>query len=138
MLRGYEIISELKAELEKFMVDHKFTNLRDFIGTSLPYFTTHHDLVDRQKATRDAKVATSEYDDTWPQQDFSGVDTTAPVDEETDDKPQEVEVKGIEGTTSRYDVRATLEDRAAKVYVWNTRPKNLEYYTEKWNEFLAA
>ena len=27
---------------------------------------------------------------------------------------------------------------AAKVYVWNTRPKNLEYYTEKWNEFLAA
>ena len=32
----------------------------------------------------------------------------------------------------------SLEDRAAKVYVWNTRPKNLEYYTEKWNEFLAA
>ena len=32
----------------------------------------------------------------------------------------------------------SLEDRAAKVYVWNTRPKNLEYYTENWNEFLAA
>jgi len=57
MLRGYEIISELKEELSKFMVDHKFGNLRDFIGKSLPFFTTHHDLVDRQKASRDAKEA---------------------------------------------------------------------------------
>ncbi len=57
MLRGYEIISELKEELTKFMVDHQFTHLRDFIGKSLPYFSTHHDLVDRQKAARDAKEA---------------------------------------------------------------------------------
>src|SRR5688572_16463054 len=57
MLRGYEIIDELKLELTKFMTDHKFANLREFIGTSLPYFTTHHDLVDRQKAARDAKEA---------------------------------------------------------------------------------
>jgi putative spermidine/putrescine transport system substrate-binding protein len=32
----------------------------------------------------------------------------------------------------------SLEDRSQRVYVWNTRPTNLEYYTEKWNEFLAA
>lgn len=32
----------------------------------------------------------------------------------------------------------SLEDRARKVYVWNTRPDNMGYYTEKWNEFLAA
>lgn len=57
MLRGYEIISELKEELSKFMTDHKFTNLREFIGKSLPYFTSHHDLVDRQKASREAKEA---------------------------------------------------------------------------------
>jgi len=57
MLRGYEIISELKDELGKFMTDQKLTNLREFIGKSLPYFTTHHDLVDRQKAARDAKEA---------------------------------------------------------------------------------
>jgi hypothetical protein len=57
MLRGYEIIAELKDELSKFMVDHQFGNLREFIGKSLPYFTTHHDLVDRQKAVRDAKDA---------------------------------------------------------------------------------
>jgi putative spermidine/putrescine transport system substrate-binding protein len=32
----------------------------------------------------------------------------------------------------------SLADRADCVFVWNTRPKNLEYYAEKWNEFLAA
>jgi len=32
----------------------------------------------------------------------------------------------------------SLEDRAPRVYVWNTRPRNLEYVTETWNEFLAA
>ena len=57
MLRGYEIISELKDELSKFMVDHKFGNLREFIGKSLPYFTTHMDLVERQRASREAKEA---------------------------------------------------------------------------------
>jgi dihydroorotate dehydrogenase subfamily 1 len=57
MLRGYEIIAELKEELSKFMVDHQFTHLRDYIGKSLPYFSTHHDLVDRQKSARDAKEA---------------------------------------------------------------------------------
>jgi hypothetical protein len=57
MLRGYEIITELKEQLSKFMVDGKFTNIREFVGKSLPYFTTHHDLVDRQKAAREAKEA---------------------------------------------------------------------------------
>jgi hypothetical protein len=57
MLRGYEIITELKEELSKFMADHKFTNIREFVGKSLPYFTTHHDLVDRQAAARQAKEA---------------------------------------------------------------------------------
>ncbi len=57
MLRGYEIISELKDELSKFMTDHKFANIREFVGKSLPYFSTHHDLVERQKASRDAKEA---------------------------------------------------------------------------------
>jgi len=39
------------------MTDQKFTNIREFVGKSLPYFTTHHDLVERQKAARDAKEA---------------------------------------------------------------------------------
>jgi len=57
MLRGYEIIDELKAELAKFMVDHGFGSLREFIGKSLAYLTTHHDLVDRQRAARQVKEA---------------------------------------------------------------------------------
>jgi len=57
MLRGYEMISELKEELSKFMVDQKFTNIREFIGKSLPYFTTHMDLVSRQAQAREAKEA---------------------------------------------------------------------------------
>jgi dihydropyrimidine dehydrogenase (NADP+) len=71
MLRGYEIISELTAELSKFMVDHEFANIREFIGKSLPYFTTHHDLVDRQRAAREqkesarAKVAAGRDVETW-------------------------------------------------------------------------
>ncbi|MFO1080330.1 MAG: extracellular solute-binding protein [Reyranellaceae bacterium] len=43
------------------------------------------------------------------------------------------EVYGGEGRDG-----GSLADRVERVFVWNTRPKNLEYYTEKWNEFLAA
>jgi len=57
MLRGYEIIDELKDQLSKFMVDSKFTNIREFVGKSLGYFTTHMDLVERQKSAREAKEA---------------------------------------------------------------------------------
>jgi len=32
----------------------------------------------------------------------------------------------------------SIDERTRHVYVWNTRPKNQEYYTEKWNEFLAS
>jgi len=57
MLRGYEIIGQLKDELDGFMAEHDFTSLRDFIGKSLPYFSTHADLVSRQAAARTAKKA---------------------------------------------------------------------------------
>jgi dihydroorotate dehydrogenase subfamily 1 len=57
MLRGYEIISQLKDELDGFMAEHKFENLRDFIGKSLPYFSTHADLVASQAAAREEKAA---------------------------------------------------------------------------------
>jgi putative spermidine/putrescine transport system substrate-binding protein len=32
----------------------------------------------------------------------------------------------------------SVERRNAKIFVWNTKPKNQEYYTDKWNEFLAS
>lgn len=52
MLRGYEIIDELKRDLAKIMADHKFEKVADMVGKSLPYFTTHADLVARQKAAK--------------------------------------------------------------------------------------
>jgi dihydroorotate dehydrogenase subfamily 1 len=57
MLRGYEMIDELKAGLEKFMVDHKFATVREFVGASIPYLSTHADLVNRQRAARTARAA---------------------------------------------------------------------------------
>ena len=66
MLRGYEIIAELKADLAKFMVDHEFTDLRQVIGKSLGYFSTHADLVSRQKqAKADRAVAGNRDAETW-------------------------------------------------------------------------
>ncbi len=65
MLRGYEIIHGLKEELTKFMVDHKFESVRDFVGKSLPYFSTHADLVDRQKKAKAAKEVASNRDNEW-------------------------------------------------------------------------
>jgi dihydroorotate dehydrogenase subfamily 1 len=57
MLRGYEMIAEVKEQLTKFMTDQGFENLRQFIGKSLPYFTTHRDLVERQMAAKAEKAA---------------------------------------------------------------------------------
>jgi glutamate synthase domain-containing protein 2 len=66
MLRGYEIIDELKTDLAKFMSDHGFATLRDFVGKSLPYFTTHADLVARQKAAKAERAGSSNRDaETW-------------------------------------------------------------------------
>jgi putative spermidine/putrescine transport system substrate-binding protein len=31
-----------------------------------------------------------------------------------------------------------VERRNGRVFVWNTKPKNQEYYSDKWNEFLAS
>lgn len=50
MVHGYPVVKRLCGELQEFMEFHKFTSLRDVVGHSLPYFTTHSDLVARQKA----------------------------------------------------------------------------------------
>jgi dihydroorotate dehydrogenase subfamily 1 len=52
MIHGYKLIHELKAGLLNFMEKHKFKSVNDFCGASLPYFTTHADLVARQSAAK--------------------------------------------------------------------------------------
>ena len=64
---------------------------------------------------RDAKA----YDAPEPEEEtsaadlFAGTDTAAPTDVETERKTEAVDVAGIEGTMSEYDVRTTLESRNA-------------------------
>jgi hypothetical protein len=57
------------------MEHHKFENLADFRGHSLPYFTTHADLVKRQADARAAKKAEHakkmiQADAEWDGEDF--------------------------------------------------------------------
>jgi dihydroorotate dehydrogenase subfamily 1 len=65
MLQGYEVVAKLKEELLQVMVDHKFETLQEMIGKSLPYFTTHFDLVERQRAAKAAKVGGGRDNETW-------------------------------------------------------------------------
>jgi dihydropyrimidine dehydrogenase (NADP+) len=65
MLQGYEIINKLKEELLKVMTDHKLESVTELVGKSLPYFTTHADLVERQRAAKAAKVGAGKDAETW-------------------------------------------------------------------------
>jgi dihydroorotate dehydrogenase len=60
MIHGYKLIHELTKGLTAFMDQHGFKTVDEFRGKSLPYFTTHADLVQRQAEARAkdrAKVA---------------------------------------------------------------------------------
>ena len=72
MLHGYEIIEGLCSGLATFMAKHGFARVSDFVGKSLPYFTTHADLNARQAQARQDKLekkgkagATASRDDNW-------------------------------------------------------------------------
>ena len=76
---GYECVKPMCDELLAFMDRHKFETLEDFKGKSLPYFTTHADLVKRQanrkaaqKAAADAAPAKKmvQADSEWTGNDF--------------------------------------------------------------------
>ena len=54
---GYGCVGPMKDDLLAFMDKHKFETVDDFRGLSLPYFTTHSDLVRRQAEARAAKRA---------------------------------------------------------------------------------
>jgi dihydroorotate dehydrogenase subfamily 1 len=52
MLQGYKVIKQLNKELAAVLDKHGFTSLEQLRGVALPYFTTHHDLVERQRAAK--------------------------------------------------------------------------------------
>jgi hypothetical protein len=52
MLQGYKVIKQLTKQLEAVLEKHGFDNLEQLRGVALPYFTTHSDLVERQRAAK--------------------------------------------------------------------------------------
>ena len=57
MLQGFNMVSELIEGTLAFMEQHGFETLEEMIGISLPYLTTHHHLVDLQRAKRAERAA---------------------------------------------------------------------------------
>lgn len=57
---GYECVKPMCEQLLAFMEKHKFERLEDFRGISLDYFTTHADLVERQRQRKAAEKAQKE------------------------------------------------------------------------------
>jgi dihydropyrimidine dehydrogenase (NADP+)/dihydropyrimidine dehydrogenase (NAD+) subunit PreA len=71
---GYGMVKPLGEQLLAFMARHNFETLADFKGASLPYFTTHADLVRRQAERKAAQAAEASKmitaDGEWSGDDF--------------------------------------------------------------------
>jgi dihydroorotate dehydrogenase subfamily 1 len=66
MLQGYKMVKHLEAGVSAFMQEHGFKRLTDFIGKSLDAFTTHADLVERQREARAGNEGRTDQDaKTW-------------------------------------------------------------------------
>ncbi|HIN09339.1 MAG TPA: NAD-dependent dihydropyrimidine dehydrogenase subunit PreA [Phycisphaerales bacterium] len=74
MINGYSMVHEMCDSLLSFMERHGFDTIDDFHGASLPYFSTHADLVDRQAKTKqEAKARRDDMiqkDAQWSGDDF--------------------------------------------------------------------
>ena len=65
MLHGYDIISELCAGLATFLEQHSMKRVSELVGKSLPYFTTHADLVARQLSAKRERAGQTNRDEMW-------------------------------------------------------------------------
>ncbi|MDQ3134295.1 MAG: NAD-dependent dihydropyrimidine dehydrogenase subunit PreA, partial [Acidobacteriota bacterium] len=65
MLHGLKIIDELQEGLTKFMADKQFKSVAEIIGKSIPYFSTHMDLVQRMKQAKRLRAGESSRDNDW-------------------------------------------------------------------------
>jgi dihydropyrimidine dehydrogenase (NADP+) len=57
MVHGYGLVGKLAGELQDVMVHHRLDSVSALVGRSLPYFTTHSDLVRRQRTALDERRA---------------------------------------------------------------------------------
>ncbi len=65
MLQGYGMIEDLLADLDAFLEQRGFASTRDLIGKSLPWFTTHAELVRHQKEAKREKAGQAGRDEMW-------------------------------------------------------------------------
>eukprot|EP00803_Ostreobium_quekettii_P003355 evm.model.scf_104.2 EVM.evm.TU.scf_104.2 scf_104:13387-17959(-) len=72
MVHGYPLVKKLCGGLQQFMSDHDFGGIDSFKGSSLQYFTTHRDLVERQRAAIRAKKQEGILNDAeWTGEEFT-------------------------------------------------------------------
>ena len=65
----------------KINSDTHYDNLGKVTRASLPYFTTHHDLVDRQKAARILKAGQRNRDNDWGDDNLAALTKTLTTNE---------------------------------------------------------
>jgi dihydroorotate dehydrogenase subfamily 1 len=65
MLQGYGMIKKLCAGLSQFMDEKGYKSIEDMVGIAIPRFTTHADLVERQRAAGIAKAGQANRDEMW-------------------------------------------------------------------------
>jgi dihydroorotate dehydrogenase subfamily 1 len=71
MLQGFDMVSEMGEGLAAFLAQHGFADVESAVGKSLPFFTTHHHLVERVAEKKRAKEAELANRDTeWGKKDF--------------------------------------------------------------------
>ena len=74
MINGYGMVKGMCDQLSAFMDKHGFASIDDFRGASLPYFTTHADLVKRQAeakaAAKQKRAGMIEKDAQWEGDSF--------------------------------------------------------------------
>jgi dihydropyrimidine dehydrogenase (NADP+) len=64
MLQGYAMIEELNQGLSDFLDKHGFKSLRDAVGHSLQYLTSHSNLV-KMKMDRKIDALGTNRDEKW-------------------------------------------------------------------------
>eukprot|EP01025_Chloroclados_australasicus_P046376 TRINITY_DN5116_c0_g3_i2.p1 TRINITY_DN5116_c0_g3~~TRINITY_DN5116_c0_g3_i2.p1 ORF type:complete len:503 (+),score=57.04 TRINITY_DN5116_c0_g3_i2:203-1510(+) len=73
MVHGYQLAKYLCGGLQQFMLEHDFKAVEDFRGYSLQYFTSHTDLVQKQRAAieqRRLEKAKMSSDAEWSGEEF--------------------------------------------------------------------
>lgn len=71
MLHGIKIIEELKEGLAKFMADKQFATVGEIVGKSIPYFSTHMELVERMKHAKQIRAGESSRDNEWAEKSIT-------------------------------------------------------------------